>query len=138
MKNLDYDILNEFLRYVIVGGTAFIIDFSTLYILTEFLHLHYLFSAVIGFIVGTIVNYNMSKKWAFKNTLEANFKAFLIFTLVGIAGLGLTEFGMWVGVDKLDINYKITKIIVAAIVLIWNFILRKLLVFNNELTNMRL
>ena len=32
----------QFGRYVIVGGVAFCVDFLTLYLLTEYLYLHYL------------------------------------------------------------------------------------------------
>lgn len=49
--------LIQLLRYTFVGGTAFIVDFGLLYVLTEYLNLHYLYSATLSFIAGVIVNY---------------------------------------------------------------------------------
>lgn len=58
-------ILIQLLRYTVVGGLAFIVDFSTLYFFTEFFGFHYLISAAIAFIFGLIVNYYLSIKWVF-------------------------------------------------------------------------
>ena len=47
----------QFLRYIIVGGCAFVTDFCTVWLLKE-LGLHYLVAGVFGFILGVIVNYS--------------------------------------------------------------------------------
>lgn len=59
-----------------------------------------------------------------------NIFSFFLFSLIGIIGLFLTETGMYAGVDLFHINYLITKVIVATIVLIWNYVARKILIFT--------
>ena len=53
-------------------------------------------------------------------------KNFIIFIVFSIIGLGLTELIMWFGTDVIKINYLIVKIIATGIVMIFNFITRKI------------
>ena len=57
---------------------------------------------------------------------------FVIFSLVGVTGLGLTELILYAGTWKLGFDYRLSKIVAVAIVLIWNFSARKLLLFRDE------
>ena len=122
-----------------MGGTAFLVDFSTLYLLKTYVFGHmgdtgvYLATGI-AFIVGLIYNYILSLIWVFKSAKERNkgktLGAFLLFAVIGIIGLLLTEGGMYVGYDLLHIDPMIVKIFVAAVVLIWNYAGRKLLIFK--------
>ncbi len=120
-------LLLQIFKFVIVGGTAFAIDYVTLIICKEVFHLNTLISAAIGFIVSTVVNYILSVKWVFdvsgKHSGKRNFIVFIIFSLMG---LGLTELIMWFGEDILKISYLIIKIISAIIVMVFNFVTRKI------------
>lgn len=129
----------EFFRYAIVGGIAFLADGGTLFIFKEFIFTEEtkvsLFAATAaGFIAGLIVNYVLSIIFVFRksenNSSGKGFKAFAVFAVIGVIGLGLTELGMYAGVYLIKWNYLIVKVIVAALVLIWNYCGRKIFVFN--------
>lgn len=121
----------EFVRYVIVGGLAFVCDASTLFSLTHFLGVNYLVSAPLGFIVGTAVNYVLSRKWVFqRRTLKNTPTEMTIFTLIGIVGLGLNEAILWVFQSKLGIYYLFAKGVSGVVVFGWNFGARKLALFR--------
>jgi putative flippase GtrA len=132
-------LIKEFARYLIVGGTAFLVDYSTLYLTKTYLFANvgdwgvYLATAI-GFIAGLIYNYILSLVWVFKSARERNkgktLSAFLIFAVIGVIGLLLTEGGMYIGYDLLLIDPMIVKIFVAAVVLVWNYAARKLLIFK--------
>lgn len=125
--------LLQLFRYTFVGGFAFIVDFGTLYILTEYFNIHYLVSAGIAFIFGLIINYFLSVKWVFNNrTMENRLLEFFLFTLIGIVGLGLNELFLWILTDILLIYYLLSKIITAIIVYLWNFFARKIILFNKQ------
>lgn len=125
--------LIQLLRYTFVGGTAFIVDFGLLYVLTEYLNLHYLYSATLSFIAGVIVNYFLSKIWVFqKGKVSNRWIEFLIFALIGIIGLGFNNLFLWIFTDKLHIYYMISKILTTLIVYLWNFFARKLILFNGK------
>jgi len=139
----------EFLRYLIVGGTAFLVDYGVLFLCQTFIFeargvtgayiLSFFIPAInistaLGFIVGLVINYILSLVFVFKSAKEQNrgktVGAFVIFAVIGVIGLLLTEGGMILGVNVLKIHYLIVKIFVTGFVLIWNYVARKILIFK--------
>ncbi len=122
----------QIFRFVIVGGLAFIIDYITLIFFKEIIGLSLLSSAAIAFITSVIFNYIMSIKWVFDVDEEKSAKKnFIIFIVLSIIGLAITELIMYIGSDKLSINYLIVKIFATAIVMVFNFITRKIFLEKN-------
>ena len=119
-------IIRQFLRFSAVGITAFVIDYGLLALLTEVFGINYLVSATIAFIVATVFNYLASMKYVFthKEGMKRT-REFVIFTVISIIGLLMTNGGMVLGVEVIHGHYLIVKIVVAAIVSIYSFIARK-------------
>jgi putative flippase GtrA len=70
---------------------------------------------------------------ACKLTLEKKKVAeFTLFTLVGIAGVGINQLLMYLMVDGLDLNEMLSKMVAAILVLMWNFGARKLILFKKK------
>jgi putative flippase GtrA len=121
----------QLIRYTFVGGLAFLIDFGTLYTLTEFFHFHYLLSAGIAFLLGLLTNYFISTRWVFTSRSVKNKKLeFLIFAVIGLVGLGLNELFIWIFTSLLSIYYLLSKILTAILVYLWNFFVRKMILFK--------
>ena len=128
----------EFMKYSVVGGVAFAADFATLVCAQECFFRRFengvYFAVMLGFVVGLAVNYAMSLRFVFTRENYAgrgrSVGAFVVFGIVGALGLALTELGMWVGIEVLLLNYMLVKILVTAMVLVWNYVGRKLLVFG--------
>lgn len=121
----------QLFRYFVTGGIAFIVDLLVLYLFTEFFLIHYLLSAAIAFMISLIVNYTLSIKWVFnKRNLRNKFSEFSIFSLIGIIGLGLNEIVMWIFTEYLLFFYLVSKLFSAFVVFIWNFSIRKILLFK--------
>ena len=124
-------ISNELVRYFIASGIALLVDVGTLYLLTELAGLHYLYSAAIGFIFGLTTVYILSVRWVFtKRRVKNTYHEALIFAMIGVGGLGVNEFGMFVLTDKLLFHFMVSKLLVTALVFTWNFGIRKLLLFR--------
>lgn len=123
-----YVLLMQFCRYVLVGGIAFVADFAVFNgVLT--LQGHYILATVVGFLVGVAVNYSLCVYWVWRGTQARTRKDLAIFTLIGVGGLLLTTVLMVLLVDFFAFDSRISKIVVAIIVLFWNFGLRKFFVF---------
>jgi len=131
LKNKTNNILIQLFRYTFVGGIAFIFDFGTLFILTEFFFVYYLVSAAIAFLLGLIINYNLSIIWVFeKRTVKSKWIEFSIFTLIGIVGLVMNEFFIWFFTEMINLHYLFSKIASTAIIYLWNFFVRKFVLFR--------
>lgn len=126
-KMKKHKLLQQILRFGIVGGIAFIIDYVILIICRELLGLPVLLAAAIAFSLSVIVNYLLSVKWVFTVNNKNKTKNFILFLVLSIIGLLLTELIMWFGTDKLQISYLIVKIFATIIVMVFNFITRKLI-----------
>ena len=117
-------IINQLFKFGIVGGIAFVIDYGLLYLLTEKIGIYYLASS---FSVSVIFNYIASVLWVFDVDKEkSKVRNFIYFIGLSIVGLGINELIMWGGVDKLHIYYMLVKLFATAVVMVFNFITRKM------------
>ncbi len=150
----------EIFRFLIVGGVATIVDYAVFWLLDGVLFPQFIpdsyawniicltLATALGFCAGLIVNWILSIKFVFQqvsNEEQAKSKkSFVIFTVIGIIGLIITEIGVLGLVATLpDITifnrdnlfgteWKkwVAKIIMTVIVLIWNYVGRKLIIFK--------
>ena len=121
----------QLVRYTFVGGVAFLVDFVLLFVLTEYCHLYYLYSATLSFLAGLVVNYLLSKVWVFsRQKIKNSVIEFFIFSLIGVIGLGFNNFFLWLFTEHGNINYLLSKVFTTIIVYFWNFFARKYILFN--------
>lgn len=120
----------QFFRYIFVGGFAFLTDAFVLWLCEKFMN--YMLAAAIAFIVGLAVNYLLSTWFVFSESEQVKNKAkeFAAYAVIGIIGLGLTEFIMYLLTDVCNWYFMFSKVLAAAIVLIWNFIARKKILYS--------
>lgn len=125
----------QFLRYVVVGGLAFVIDFGTLALVTRVLGVHYLIATAIAFTAGLAFNYTLSTLWVFSHrTMKSAWAEFAVFAAIGLAGLAMSELMMWALVSGLGVAVLVAKLFVTGVVFVWNFGVRKLLLFRGAPT----
>lgn len=124
MKNL----FSQLIKFGLVGGIAFLIDYGIMVFLTEVFKIPSLISAAISFTVSVIFNYIASVKWVFDVDKKKNSKTkeLVVFILLSIVGLGINELIMWIMDKEFGIYYMISKIVATIVVMCYNFITRKL------------
>ena len=133
LKQPTESVLIQLFRYGFVGGTAFLVDFGAMVLLTEMFGLHYLLSATISFILGLVTNYILSVSWVFnRRSLSRPWAEFLVFAVIGVVGLGLNSLILFLCTEKLGLHYTLSKIIATVVVFFWNFFARKLILFHNK------
>ncbi|MDU4659426.1 MAG: GtrA family protein, partial [Clostridium butyricum] len=97
MKNL----INQIIKFGIVGVLAFLIDYVLLFVLVEYLGMYYLISSAISFTVSVVFNYICSMKFVFTRRDDiSKKKEFIVFLILSIVGLLINQAMMWIMVDK--------------------------------------
>lgn len=113
MKKPGY--LSRFILYDFASIITFLIDITIVWLLTQFLHFHYLLSVTIGLTVAVMLNYIIGRKFIFVGT-KRKFKqgyvisliiAFFVFLLI----LALT----YSFVNFLGLNYLAARFIAGII-----------------------
>ena len=160
LKQTKKDLFWEIFRFLLVGGTATIVDYFVFWLFDGVLFplvsdaawwttVSLILSTALGFCVGLVVNWLLSISFVFrqvKNKEEATSnKAFMIFTIIGVIGLLITEIGILVLVAILP-EFSLfgstallgtswakwlAKVIMTCIVLVWNYVGRKIFIFKS-------
>ena len=120
-------LLIQIFKFGIVGVIATIIDWAVFFLANDILGIYYIISAILSFTISVIYNYIASVKWVFEiNKYKDPKKNFILFIVLSVVGLILTLIIMKIGVDILSINAMLMKIISTAIVMVFNFVTRKI------------
>ena len=121
----------EFTRYFLVSGAALVVDFGLFLTLSDAVGVYYLWAGAIGFCVGMVIAYLGSIYWAFAGrSVESRVFEFVVFAIVGVVGLGITEIVLWTGTDVVGLHHGISKIVATAFTFLFNFFVRKVLLFR--------
>ena len=149
----------EIFRFLLVGGTATLVDYAVFYLFRQWIFPQTLFSwtgwntlsliiaTALGFSVGLLVNWILSVKFVFQDVKDkeeaSSKKSFWIFALIGVIGLAITELGVVLfvhilpeitlfGVTEFLLPWDewLSKILMTCIVLVFNYIMRKTLIFK--------
>lgn len=151
-KNTRTSLFWEIFRFLIVGGIATVIDMVTmgvvLYLFDPDLYEHFynvfygggepsVLATVVGtgcgFIVSFFANYFLSVIFVFSEKGNSrNFKGFFYFFILSLIGLIIHLVGMYIGYDLLHINEWIVKIALTVIVMVYNYVTKRILIFNKK------
>jgi putative flippase GtrA len=120
-------LIAQVMKFVVVGGLSFVLDFIIYFVLTNFLSVYYLIAGFFSFTLSLIFNYLMSMKFVFKSKDDLKKShEFVIFATLSVMGLGLNLLSLYVLVDLFKMNDLIAKVFVAGIVMVFNFVTRKI------------
>ena len=111
----------KFIKFILVGFSGLIIDFSITFLCKEKILLNKYISNSIGFIVATSSNYILNRIWTF-NSINPDIKMeFSAFILVSVIGLLINNSMLWAIHSHLKINFYSSKFGAIIITSIWNF-----------------
>ena len=119
------------LRYIIVGGTSYAIEFTVLLLLVHVLHFNTTLAVSIGFWLGLVISFLLQKFLAFKNT-DTRARRLTIQT-VYYALLVLFNYGftlLFVHLLEPFIDLSIARSLALIITTAWNYIIYKKVIFT--------
>ena len=127
------DRMIQFFRYLFVGGIAFVADYAGFTLSTFIMGKEGIGLAgatTVGFFIGLSVNFLLSKRFVFtQNAVVKNtWLEFFWYGVIGLIGWGLNVLLMYL--LEAVMNVYVAKIIVSLIVLIYNFLARRIFLYR--------
>ncbi len=122
----------QFAKYIIVGLIATLLDFSFLWLLVEFGHLHYFWAAILSVMIVLWFSFTLNKYWTFKNLEKKYFQQFIKYTISHAIALGVNLIVLTVLVEFFNLWYIFAKIFATAAAAITNFLLVKKFIFSED------
>ena len=133
-------IIEQFLKFVVVGGISFLVDFTVYTIMCNVMHIYYIIAGVLGFTVSVVVNYILSMRYVFLSKDDTRKdKEFLIFVVLSLMGMFLNTILLYLCIDILYSNLGylkqllsiermniVAKVFATGVVMVFNFITRKI------------
>ncbi|MDO8482036.1 MAG: GtrA family protein [bacterium] len=118
-------------RFLVTGGIAFTVNISTLYVLTDILHIYYLVSTTLAFLASFSVSFLMQKFWTFKDhsrdQLHVQFSLYLI---LQVTNLGFNVLLIYMFVEYLHLWYILSQTIIALGLAVISFVVNKKYIFK--------
>jgi putative flippase GtrA len=122
----------KIVRYFFVGGVAAVADFLIYAVLLKTGICAWFSAAVVGFVVATWINYQLSIRHVFESCTRfcKQHEIFMVFAVSGI-GLAVNQSCLYVLIERLGLDVLIAKICATGIVFLWNYYGRKNFIFLN-------
>ena len=139
-------LLEQIIKFGIVGIISFFVDFTVYTLICNVLHIHYMIAGACGFVISVIVNYVLSMKFVFcsKDDMSKT-KEFIIFVVLSVIGLVVNSLVLYICIDvvymslgwlqkllSIEMCNMAAKIIATGIVMIYNFVTRKIFLEKKE------
>lgn len=122
-------LLEQILKFGIVGFLAFLIDYGILMLLSQVFGVNPVIAAGISFCTSLVFNYLASMRYVFSHRENmSSSHEFVLFLMLSVVGLAINEVIIWIGTKTLGTSglmVTITKVVATTVVMVWNFISRK-------------
>ncbi len=119
----------QIIKFVGVGGICTVFEYVIFALMVYLMHIDEYVSQLVSFSVSTVLNYVLSMKFVFVRDENRNRKAdFIIFVVLSLIALGLSELILLLFLEVIKLNAPlIVKLFATAVVMVFNFITRKII-----------
>lgn len=126
-------LIAQIMKFGVVGVVATVIDFAVMNLLYYVLGLDILVANTAGFVISLIFNYLASMKYVFAHKEGMSRKReFVIFVVLSVIGLVLNDGIVLALKGGLGLEANIAKVCATALVMVYNFVTRKIFLEGDE------
>lgn len=122
----------EVISYLIFGVLTTLVNIVVYTVCNDVIQIQYLISNAIAWIVSVLFAYITNRKYVFESKNSSLFNELVKFIGVRLSTGIMDMILMWLFVDILCFNSMMSKIIVNVIVIVLNYVLSKIFVFQKE------
>ncbi|TSC63498.1 MAG: hypothetical protein Athens041674_65, partial [Parcubacteria group bacterium Athens0416_74] len=123
-------------RFVISGGTATAVNLGTLFVLTHFFGVWYIYSSIAAFAVSFFVSFSLQKLWTFGDTaLDKVHVQATKFLAVILVALGINTMLIYAFVEYMHAHYLLGQLVSGLFIAVINYFSYKHIVFSQSHTD---
>ena len=125
----------EGINYLIFGFLAFVLNYILYFVFADTLAMHYMAATVLSWVLTVVFAYWTNRTFVFKSQnkdKKAVVTEFLSFIGARVATEVLEIGLMYLMVDLLSINDKISKLVCQVLVILANYVLSKIWIFKDK------
>lgn len=125
----------EGFNYLIFGFLAFVLNYILYFVFADALSMHYMVATVLSWVLTVVFAYWTNRTFVFKSQNKAAasvVREFVSFIGARVATEVLEIVLMYLMVDVLAINDKISKLVCQTIVILANYVLSKIWIFKGD------
>lgn len=122
--------IRQFLKYLLVGGGATLVEWALFWILDGELGLHHQWATVIAYAISTFANWGLGRLFVFKESKRGAAAEIAGVYLAAAVGLLLNMGIMYVLVDALGWSRMLSKVLATGLVFVWSFLVRRLAIYR--------
>ena len=115
-------------KFVIVGFSGMVIDFSITILLKEKFKIHRYISNSAGFTAAASSNYLFNRLWTFESNNPRVFVEYSSFIVISIIGLAINNLFLYLFEKKF--KFYLAKFSAIVVTTLWNFLANYYLTFN--------
>lgn len=123
---------NTFVRYVTIGGSTFMLDFGIYQLAVKVFDSKEIIANLLSVFLSLFFNFTLTNFWTFNSQTSIKAKKLTKYILLAVFNYFFNNFMFIFFTVTLDWNGLLSKIIITAIIVSWNFLIYKLWVFKEE------
>lgn len=118
-------------RYLVSGGTAAALDLSILHVLVEYVHIWYIFSAIVAYLIAFFASFILQKFWTFRETSKDKMHVQMVMHFcLGMINLLINTGALYLLVDYAHLHYMFSQILISGVLAIASFFVYKMFIFK--------
>lgn len=113
--------IEQFVKFCVVGGSGVFVDFGVTYLGKELLRLNKYVANSLGFLCASSSNYLLNRVWTFHDESPDIAGQYLCFLGIALVGLAINNGVIYLLHGRLRLNFYLAKLFAIGVVTFWNF-----------------
>lgn len=119
----------QFIRYASVGLLAAVVEYGLTIALTELSGVWYLLSGSAGYAAGFVISFTLNRVWSFKSKGRLT-RQLALYASLFMINLIVSNALLYLLTTVAGLVYFISKLLVMGMVVLWNFVLYKKIIYT--------
>ena len=128
---IDHDLVEKLVKFVVVGFSAFLLDFGSTYFFKEKIKANKYVANTSAFIISASYNFILNRWWTWGMLDDNVGMQALKFAGVMTMGLLITTGVIYIFSDKMKFNFYIAKLLGVSVAMVWNFTMNNFVTFHH-------